>query len=157
MIDYHFSMTILNDQVSMTVFQWLFFMIHYHLKVIFIFILLFFFKMSSEQECAAAVCSNYFEQGKKQSRKNRKLWVNPWLSRRNERGIYNNLIQELQNKDINEYRRFLKMTRGVFNESLQFYENLFLPKCNLLQLFIIFLLEWVTHIYSIYFVFIEQL
>ena len=43
------------------------------------------------------------------------------LSQRNERGIYNNLIQELQHKDIVEYKRFLQMTHELF-ELLSYIE-----------------------------------
>ena len=65
--------------------------------------------MNSQEECAAAiVVVIILKKRKKKRRKKRKLWVKLWLSRRNERGIYNNLIQELRCEDVDEYKRFLK-------------------------------------------------
>ena len=66
----------------------------------------FFFSFQNElsrRMCCSSSCSNCFEQGEKWSRKKRKLWVKPWVSWRNERGMYNNLIQELRNEDIDKY------------------------------------------------------
>ena len=104
-IDYHFSMIIVNDQLAMTVLQWLFFMIHSFKSNIYFYIS-FFFSFQNElsrRMCCSSSCSNCFEQGEKWSRKKRKLWVKPWVSWRNERGMYNNLIQELRNEDIDKY------------------------------------------------------
>ena len=71
---------------------------------------------SQEERAAAVVAVIILEKQKKRSRKKQKSWVKPSISRRNKRGIYNNLIQELRHEDINEYKRFLKMTPEVFHE-----------------------------------------
>ena len=60
---------------------------------------------------------NSQEEQQKRSTKKRKLWV-----RRNKRSIYNNLIQELRYKDIDEYKSFLKITPEVFDELLSYIE-----------------------------------
>ena len=60
---------------------------------------------------------NSQEEQQKRSTKKRKLWV-----RRNKRSIYNNLIQELRYKDIDEYKSFLKIIPEVFDELLSYIE-----------------------------------
>ena len=60
---------------------------------------------------------NSQEEQQKRSTKKRKLWV-----RRNKRSIYNNLIQELRYKDIDECKSFLKITPEVFDELLRYIE-----------------------------------
>ena len=77
---------------------------------------------SQEERAAAVVAVIILEKQKKRSRKKQKSWVKPWISRRNKHGIYNNLIQELRHEDINEYKRFLKMTPEVFDELLSYIE-----------------------------------
>ena len=55
------------------------------------------------------------------------------LSQRNERGIYNNLTQELQHKDIVEYKRFLQMTHELFDELLSYIEIDITKQTTILQ------------------------
>ena len=68
-------------------------------------------------------CCDILKKRKKRSRKKQKLWFKALLSQRNERGIYNNLIQELRHEDIDGYKRFLKMTPEVFDDLLSYIET----------------------------------
>ena len=43
------------------------------------------------------------EKKKENKRKQRNVWVKPWLNRRNELGIYNTLLTELRMEDEGEY------------------------------------------------------
>ena len=46
----------------------------------------------------------------------RAVWVRPWLLRRPEFGMYENLIQELNREDINGYKNFLRVPPELFVE-----------------------------------------
>jgi hypothetical protein len=45
----------------------------------------------------------------KKSRRKRRWWVGPWLSRRDYFGAYTCLLQELRTEDLEEYFKFLQM------------------------------------------------
>jgi hypothetical protein len=45
----------------------------------------------------------------KKSRRQRRWWVQPWLSRRNYLRAYKCLLQELRTEDLEEYFKFLRM------------------------------------------------
>ena len=76
--------------------------------------------MNSQEECAAAIVVAIIL--KSVRKKEEKDLVKLWLSRRNERGIYNNLIQQLRCEDVDEYKRFLRMTPEIFDELLSYIE-----------------------------------
>ena len=46
----------------------------------------------------------------------RAVWARPWLLRRPESGIYENLIQELNRKDIDGYKNFIRVPPELFLE-----------------------------------------
>ena len=53
----------------------------------------------------------------------RKVWVKPWLTRKNKLGVDNTLVQEFRLEDEDEYKRFLKMMPDNFNELLKLIET----------------------------------
>ena len=57
------------------------------------------------------------------SRKKRKVWDIPWLSRRNELGFDDTIMQEFCSEDVDEYQRFLRMCPALFDEILCLIEN----------------------------------
>ena len=58
-----------------------------------------------------------FALGKKK-RKKRSRWIRTWLARRDERGVYNNLIQEMRLEDRESFRRYLRMNTQLLNVCL---------------------------------------
>ena len=65
----------------------------------------FYFTMDTELKCAAAtlIIGILLKRRKRKNRKQRSAWVKPWLKRRNERGVYNTLLQELRLEAKDEY------------------------------------------------------
>ena len=51
---------------------------------------------------------------KKKSCLNKTLVIPSWFYRRNELGVYNNLLRELCMEDECEYKKFLRMTTKIF-------------------------------------------
>ena len=45
----------------------------------------------------------------KKKRKKRCAWIRTWLARRDEKGVYNNLIQEMRLEDSESFRPYLRM------------------------------------------------
>ena len=43
------------------------------------------------------------------NRRKRKVWVKSWLRRRDEKGAYNDIIQELRLEDRYDYRKYMRM------------------------------------------------
>ena len=52
--------------------------------------------------------------GRVKSRRKRKLWVRKWIARRESRGAYNAIMQELRLEDAEGYRRYLRMNTDSF-------------------------------------------
>ena len=71
--------------------------------------------MDSEEECAAIISKRT---KKRKQRRHRSIWVKPWLSRRSELGVYNTLLQELRFEEINDYKKFLRISPENFDEIL---------------------------------------
>lgn len=46
--------------------------------------------------------------------KKRTIWVKSWLAERENRGVYNNLLQELKCTDRENYRKYLRMNTETF-------------------------------------------
>ena len=70
------------------------------------------FAMDSDYECAAAaVLIAIVSKKRKRLRKKRQrsVWVKPWLSRRNELGVDSTLLREFRLEDDEEYQKFLRM------------------------------------------------
>ena len=51
------------------------------------------------------------------------MWVKLWLNRRNELGCYNTLMHELRTEEIEEYKKFLRLTPALFDELLELIET----------------------------------
>ena len=56
---------------------------------------------------------------RKKKRKERETWVKSWLLKRDLKGAYNNIIQELKLDDPENYRRYLRMNTDTFEELLR--------------------------------------
>ena len=54
----------------------------------------------------------------KKKRKKRLVWVETWLLKRDKKGAYSNIIQELRFQDMENYRRYLRMNTETFEEWL---------------------------------------
>lgn len=73
-----------------------------------------------EQEVAAcaasfiAILTVCLIKMKKKKRKTRRLWVRPWVARRELRGVHQNLLRELQSEDIKAYNNYLRMDEDTF-------------------------------------------
>ena len=76
--------------------------------------------MDSEEELPVAVVVYILK--KEKIRKKRSTWVKPWLTRRDAQG-YNTLMYELRTKDVEEYKRLLRMPPYLFDELLQLIET----------------------------------
>ena len=55
---------------------------------------------------------------RRRKRGKRSTWVKSWISRRNEQGVYNNLIQELGNEDPTGFRWYFRLCKENFQEIL---------------------------------------
>ena len=42
------------------------------------------------------------------------MWIRSWLAERENRGVYNNLLQELKCTDDENYRKYLRMNTETF-------------------------------------------
>ena len=55
---------------------------------------------------------------RRRKRTTRTTWVKSWITRRNEQGVYNNLIQELGNEDPTGFRWYFRLSKENFEEIL---------------------------------------
>ena len=74
-------------------------------------------KMIEELEIAyMSLCSSYTVSmeldAKKKSRRN--IWAREWLLKRNERGAYNGILNELRLTDKEDFRKYLRMNTSTF-------------------------------------------
>lgn len=53
----------------------------------------------------------------------RKWWVRPTNTLRSEQGASNNFIRELRQKDINKYKRYMRMSPETFDKLLSIVGN----------------------------------
>ena len=67
------------------------------------------------------LCILLIATGIQQYRGNRfgRLWVRPWIARRNQYGAYHALVQELSSEDPSGLKNFLRMDMATFNELLE--------------------------------------
>ena len=67
------------------------------------------------------VCILLIATGIQQYRGNRfgRLWVRPWIARRNQYVAYHALVQELSSEDPSGLKNFLRMDMATFNELLE--------------------------------------
>ena len=73
--------------------------------------------MIEELEIAyMSLCSSYTVSmeldAKKKSRRN--IWAREWLLKRNERGAYNGILNELRLTDKEDFRKYLRMNTSTF-------------------------------------------
>ena len=81
--------------------------------------------MDSDNECAAAavVVAILIKKRKRlRKKRERSVWVKPWLSRRNELGADRTLLREFRLEDDEEYKKFLRMSPENFDELLRLVE-----------------------------------
>ena len=69
--------------------------------------------------CIVASCTYVIStEGKKRVRRKRKEWVKPWIAARDQKGTYQNLLNELRLQDKESYRHYLRMNTATFDELL---------------------------------------
>ena len=82
--------------------------------------------MDSEEYAAAFIVYYILSDETKaapSSRKKRKVWVKPWLSRRNEHWLYDTIMQEFRSEEVDGNQRFLRISPALFDEILCLIEN----------------------------------
>ena len=92
--------------------------------------------MDSELECvvaAAVVVAVISKRRNKKKRKKRSVWVKPWLKRREERGVFNTLLQEFRLEEGMEYKKFLRMSPETFDELLGLIEDAILKQNTVMR------------------------
>ena len=56
---------------------------------------------------------------RRMNRQRRRVWIRPWVRRREEFGIYDQLLVELRREDTASFVNFLRMPPGMFDELLE--------------------------------------
>ena len=56
---------------------------------------------------------------KKKCNKAKRMWVRPWIGRRDQKGAFKNLVQELRDEDKAAYKNYFRMDEASFQELLQ--------------------------------------
>ena len=66
--------------------------------------------------CTVAVSAGmmHLDQNRGVKRRQRKVWVKEWFLRREERGAYNMIMQELRLQDAESFRKYLRMNTTVY-------------------------------------------
>lgn len=67
--------------------------------------------------CAAAISAAVVTMCvvlKKKKARSGRLWVRPWVARRDLRGIHVNLLKELRSEDMKSYKNYLRMDEETF-------------------------------------------
>ena len=66
--------------------------------------------------CTVAVCAGLMHSKKNRGvqRRKRKFWVKEWFLRREERGAYSMIMQELRLQDAESFRKYLRMNTTVY-------------------------------------------
>ena len=64
----------------------------------------------------AALCLGLLhgEDEERPRKRNRKVYMRQWISRREERGVFHQLIRELEVGDVVAYKAFFRMTKEQF-------------------------------------------
>ena len=55
---------------------------------------------------------------RRRRRRRRDVWVRPWIGRRRQFGIYDQLLEELRNEDHTSFKNFMRMQPKMFDELL---------------------------------------
>lgn len=61
----------------------------------------------------------YEEQRRMMRKRSRTVWVRDWLTRRQEFGLYDKLLEELHKEDIRGYKNYLRITPDLFQEMVE--------------------------------------
>jgi len=71
----------------------------------------------SRKRALAALCLGLLlGEGEERPRKrSRKVYMRQWISRREERGVFHQLIRELEVGDVVAYKEFFRMTKEQFS------------------------------------------
>ena len=67
--------------------------------------------------CAVLVAVSAVIIAQRKHKRNRMVWTREWFLKREEKGAYNMLLEELRVKDANSYRHYLRMNTDVFQAS----------------------------------------
>ena len=59
------------------------------------------------------------EDEKRPQKRDRKFYMRQWISRREERGVFHQLIRELELGDVVAYKEFFRMTKEQFSFLLE--------------------------------------
>ena len=66
--------------------------------------------------CTVAICASmmHLNENREVKRQQRETWVKEWFLRREERGAYNMIMQELRLQDAESFRKYLRMNTTVY-------------------------------------------
>ena len=56
---------------------------------------------------------------RRRRRRRRRIWVRPWISRRLDFGLYDQLLVELRNEDQGAFKNFMRMPPDMYDELLR--------------------------------------
>ena len=80
--------------------------------------------MSEKQASAAIIIALLLKRKKKRkSRQKKKVWVKPWLKRRQSLVVFETLLAELRLEDERNYKNYLRMTSENFEELFQLIKD----------------------------------
>jgi hypothetical protein len=71
-----------------------------------------------------------------------RLWVRPWIARRNQYGVYHALVQALSSEDSSGLKNFLRMDMATFNELIEMVTSVPLTKYRDDNVFIVRILHF---------------
>ena len=70
--------------------------------------------MNSREKAAICLLLVSSLEDEKRKRKNRKIWTREWLLKRERNSAYNTILAELRLKDVEEFRKYLRMNTESF-------------------------------------------
>ena len=74
--------------------------------------------LQEEQEDAVALAQLLRQRGVRRQRRGRRLWVRPWIQRRELFGNYDNLMMELARESQGDFTNYMRMEPMMFRELL---------------------------------------
>ena len=81
--------------------------------------------LNSEEKIVVASCAAlsiaygiHVLQKRRRRQRSRNVWVKEWLQKRDEKGAYNNILQELRLNDAENFRRFIRMNTETYQVDL---------------------------------------
>ena len=67
--------------------------------------------------CAILVATSAVVISQRKQKRRRMVWTKEWVIKREEKGAYNMLLEELRMKDADSYRHYLRMNTDTFQAS----------------------------------------